>query len=100
MQTGNSLIRGGNALFGLKGKLQLGDLSITSVLSKHEGDSQTQVITGGAQEKDISIRPADYKYDQDFFLDFYTREVYEGDVSESRQLAQPLQRSELGVWVC
>src|SRR5699024_6329848 len=99
MQTGNSLIRGGNALFGLKGKLQLGDLSITSVLSKHEGDSQTQVITGGAQEKDISIRPADYKYDQYFFLDFYTRQEYERNVSDPQHLGQAFQLIEINVWV-
>ena len=73
MQTGNSLIRGGNALFGVKSVAQIGSLQLTSVLSQQEGEGKTETITGGAQEQDISIRPGDYESDRHFFLDFFTR---------------------------
>lgn len=99
MQTGNSLIRGGNALFGVKSVAQVGSLKLTSVLSQQEGEGKTETITGGAQEQNISIRPGDYEADRHFFLDFFTRQEFEGNVSNPQQQGQALQLTELNVWV-
>lgn len=99
MQTGNSLIRGGSALFGVKSIVQLGSLELTSVLSQQEGEEQTETITGGSQEKEIDIRPIDYEDDRHFFLDFFTRQEYEDNVSNPQQLGQALQLTEVNVWV-
>ncbi len=99
MQTGNSLIRGGSALFGVKSVAQIGSLKLTSVLSQQEGDSKTETITGGAQEQEISIRPGDYESDKHFFLDFFTRQEFEDNVSNPQQQGQALQLTEVNVWV-
>lgn len=99
METGNSLIRGGNALFGVKSVAQLGSLKLTSVLSQQEGQGKTETITGGAQEQKISIRPTDYEADRHFFLDFYTRQEFENNVSNPQQTGQALQLTEIKVWV-
>lgn len=99
MQTGNSLIRGGSALFGIKSIAQIGSLKLTSVLSQQEGEGKTETITGGAQEREISIRPGDYEYDRHFFLDFYTRQQFEENVSNPQQQGQALQLTEVNVWV-
>ena len=99
MQTGNSLIRGGSALFGVKSVAQIGSLKLTSVLSQQEGDSKTETITGGAQEQEISIRPGDYESDKHFFLDFFTRQEFEENVSNPQQQGQALQLTEVNVWV-
>ncbi len=99
MQTGNSLIRGGSALFGVKSMAQIGSLKLTSVLSQQEGDSKTETITGGAQEQKISIRPGDYESDKHFFLDFFTRQEFEDNVSNPQQQGQALQLTEVNVWV-
>jgi len=99
METGNSLIRGGNALFGVKSVAQLGSLRFTSVLSQQEGQGITQTITGGAQEQQISIQPADYEYDRHYFLDFFTRQEFETNMSNPQQLGQALQLSEIRVWI-
>jgi len=99
MQTGNSLIRGGNALFGVKSVAQLGSLKLTSVLSQQEGEGKTETITGGSQEQNISIRPGDYESDRHFFLDFYTRQEFENNVSNPQQTGQALQLTEVNVWV-
>ncbi len=88
METGNSLIRGGNALFGVKSIAQLGSLRLTSVLSQQEGEGRTETITGGAQEQEISIRPTDYEADRHFFMDFFTRQEYENNVSNPQQTGQ------------
>lgn len=99
MQTGNSLIRGGNALFGIKSIVQLGSLKFTSVLSQQEGEGRTETITGGAQEKELDLRPVDYEDDRHFFMDYFTRQEFEENVSNPQQLGQALQLSEVNVWV-
>ncbi|MFH5884969.1 cell surface protein SprA [Halalkalibaculum sp. DA3122] len=99
METGNTLIRGGSSLFGVKSVAQLGALEVTSVLSQQEGQGNTQTITGGAQEQEISIRPANYEDDTHFFLDFYTRQQFEQNMSNPQQLGQALQLSEVKVWM-
>ncbi len=99
METGNSLIRGGNALFGVKSVAQLGSLRLTSVLSQQEGEGRTETITGGAQEQEISIRPTDYEADRHFFMDFFTRQEFENNVSNPQQTGQALQLTEINVWV-
>ena len=99
METGNSLIRGGSALFGVKSIAQIGSLRFTSVLSQQNGESNTQTITGGAREQQISLRPGDYEYDQNFYLDFFTRQQFEQNMSNPQQLGEALQLSEVNVWV-
>lgn len=99
METGNSLIRGGSALFGVKSVAQIGSLRLTSVLSQQNGESNTQIIIGGAREQQISLRPGDYENDRNFFLDFYTRQQFEQNMSNPQQLGEALQLSEVNVWV-
>ncbi len=99
IQTGNTLIRGGSALFGIKGVAQLGALRITTILSQQKGQRNTQVITGGATEQAIRLRPADYQYDQNFFLAFYTRQQFEGNMSDPQNIGQALQLIEVNVWI-
>ena len=99
IETGNSLIRGGSALFGVKGVAQVGSLRLTSVLSQQNGESNTQTVIGGAQEQRIRIRPGDYENDRHFFLDFFTRQQFEQNMSNPQQLGEALQLSEVNVWV-
>lgn len=99
METGNSLIRGGSALFGIKSIAQIGSLRLTSVVSQQEGEGQTETLTGGAQERQLSIRPADYENDRHFFLDFYNRQQFEQNMSNPQQLGQAYQLSEINVWI-
>ncbi len=98
IETGNTLIRGGSALFGIKGVAQLGALRITSILSQQKGRRNSQVITGGATEQAIKLRPADYEYDQNFFLAFYTRQQFEENMSDPQNIGQALQLIEVNVW--
>lgn len=49
MTTGNSLINGGMALFGIKADLQFGKLRVNTVLSQQESESKTVTSRGGVQ---------------------------------------------------
>lgn len=99
METGNSLIRGGSSLFGIKSVAQLGSLELTSVLSQQQGEDQTETVSGGSQEQELSIRPADYENDRHFFLDFYNRQEFEENMSNPQQLGEAYQISDIEVWV-
>ncbi|MEX0680896.1 MAG: cell surface protein SprA [Balneolales bacterium] len=82
MQTGNSLISGGSALFGIKSEAKFGPLSLTSVISQREGQGNSQTVTGGAQESSFSIQPSSYENDRHFFLDFYAWQEFEESMSD------------------
>ncbi len=99
MSTGNSLIRGSGALFGVKSVAELGSFRLTSVLSQQDGESNVETIRGGSQEQPIRIRPADYSDDRHFFLDYYTRQEYETSMANPQQLSQTLQIADAEVWV-
>lgn len=99
METGNSLIRGGSSLFGIKSIAELGPLKLTTVVSQQKGESETQTITGGSQETPISIRPAQYQNNRHFFIDFYNRQQYEDNLSDPQQLGQSYQIADIKVWI-
>ncbi len=82
METGNSLIRGGGALFGIKSQAKVGPLKVTTVLSQQQGKGNTQTITGGSQEQPININPADYEDNRHFFVDFYSLENFQSAISD------------------
>ena len=99
IETGNSLIRGGGALFGVKTVAELGALRLSTVLSQQDGEGQTKTITGGSQEQEFNIRPADYQNKQHFFLDFFTRQQFEENMANPQQLGEALSLTELNVWI-
>ena len=99
MQTGNSLIRGGSALFGIKSEAKFGPLSLTTVISQQEGQGNTQTITGGSQDSRFEIRPASYDNDRHFFLDFYARQEFEDAMSDPITATQMFQILEVDVYV-
>ncbi len=98
MNTGNNLIRGSGALFGIKSIAEFGPLRITSVISQQDGESNVETISGGSQEQPILVKPADYDDDRHFFLDFYTRQEFENSLSNPQQLSQTLQIADVEVW--
>ncbi len=99
METGNSLVSGGKSLFGIKAVSELGPLKVTSVVSQQEGKSNSQRITGGSQETEIDLSPADYEDGRHFFLDFYNRNEFEQALADPQNIIQPYQVSELYVYV-
>lgn len=99
LNTGNSLVRGSGALFGIKSVAELGSLRLTSVVSQQDGESNVETISGGSQERQIEIRPAEYSDDQHFFMDFYTRQQFESSMANPQQLSQTLQIADVELWV-
>lgn len=99
MNTGNSLIRGSGALFGIKSVAEIGSFRFTSVVSQQDGESNVETIRGGSQERVIQLRPADYSDDRHFFVDFFTRQQFENSMANPQQLSQTLQIADVEVWL-
>ncbi|WP_233993631.1 cell surface protein SprA [Salinibacter altiplanensis] len=73
MQTPSQLINGGQSLFGIKSEFQFGNLSLTTIASQQEGQSNSLSIEGGAQETKFDLTPTDYDENRHFFLGYYFR---------------------------
>src|SRR5690625_8024181 len=99
MNTGNSLIRGSGALFGIKSVAELGSLRLNSIVSPQDGESNVETLRGGSKEREIQIRPADYSDDRHFFLDFYTRQEFASSMADAQQHSQTRQIAEVEVCV-
>ena len=99
METGNSLIRGGGALFGIKSVAELGNLRLTTVVSQQQGQGNSQTISGGSQELPILLRPASYDHNRHYFLDFYNRQEFENLMSNPQQIGQAYQIAEFELYL-
>ena len=77
MPVKNSLLRGAQSLFGLKTELQFGRLSITGILSRQQGKSESIKIDNGFQGREFEIIASKYDRNRHYFLGHFFRENYE-----------------------
>ena len=77
MPVKNSLLRGAQSLFGLKTQLQFGNLSITGILSRQQGKSESIKIDNGFQGREFEILGSNYDRNRHFFLGHFFRDNYE-----------------------
>ncbi len=71
-----SLVGGGQALFGIKAKMQTGPLTLTSLLSQKKGQTRELVVSGGSQENKFDILPQSYSRAY-YFIDTVYRQYWE-----------------------
>lgn len=77
MPLNNTLIKGGQNLFGIKARMQFGRLSLTTLLSNQRGKTKSLTIRNGAQFRDYSLSASDYDDQRHFFLSHDFRERFE-----------------------
>jgi cell surface protein SprA len=71
-----SLAGGGQALFGIKAKLQTGPLTLTTLLSQKKGQTKELSLSGGSRQDTIDIYP--YAYSRNYyFVDTLYRKYWE-----------------------
>ncbi len=75
MQT-PSLMGGGQALFGIKAKLQAGPLTLTTLLSQKKGQTKELSMSGGASSTENIIRLHEYSR-RHFFVDTLYQNLFE-----------------------
>ncbi|MGV3590014.1 MAG: cell surface protein SprA [Adhaeribacter sp.] len=72
----NSLITGGQNLFGIKAQLQFGRLAVTAIASNVRGRTDEINIENGSQNRNFEIRASQYERDRHFFLSHFFRDRY------------------------
>lgn len=77
MPVANSLMTGGQALFGVKTQLQFGKLYVTGVVSRQQGQSEVLTLEQGFEGKEFEVVASDYDENRHFFLGHFFRENYE-----------------------
>ena len=77
MNTSNSLINGGAALFGMKADLQFGKLRVNALFAQQESESKTVSSKGGVQTKPFEIKVDEYDENRHFFLGHYFYDNYD-----------------------
>ncbi|GAB3233286.1 cell surface protein SprA [Hymenobacter seoulensis] len=73
----NSLITGGQNLFGIKTQLQFGRLGITAVASTLRGQADEVRIQNGGQSRQFELKASQYERDRHYFLSQAFRDRYD-----------------------
>ena len=73
----NSLVQGGQNLFGVKTQLQFGRLGVTAVAATVRGTADEVRIQNGAQSRQYEIKASQYERDRHFFLSQFFRDRYD-----------------------
>lgn len=99
LQTNNSLIRGGAALFGIKTDLQFGKLRVRGLLAQQESESRTISSKGGSQMNDFEITIDSYDENRHYFLAHYFRDTYDKAMAKLPYIASGISISRVEVWI-
>ncbi|MFH1160257.1 MAG: cell surface protein SprA [bacterium] len=76
MPLSSTLIRGTEALFGIKTKLRFGRTTVTALYSQQESETKNITVQGNAQTTEFIIRADEYEENRHFFLAQYFRDHY------------------------
>ena len=99
MPIANSLIQGGQNLFGFKTQLQFGRLYATVLAASQRGSSESIEIDGGVQRNEFEIRASDYDENRHFFLGQFFRNNYESWNRSIPSIISGLQVSRIEIYV-
>ncbi|MDR2627478.1 MAG: cell surface protein SprA, partial [Dysgonamonadaceae bacterium] len=99
MNTSNSLIRGGAALFGIKTELQFGKLRVGAIISQQESESKSVSSKGGVQTTPFEFSADQYDENRHFFLAHYFRDHYDEALSTLPFIKSAVTINRMEVWV-
>ena len=99
MNTSNSLIRGGAALFGIKTELQFGKFNVGAVFSQQKAESNTVSARGKEQTTPFEIKADAYEENRHFFLAQYFRDNYDRAMRTLPRPTSGVKITRLEVWV-
>lgn len=95
----NSLMTGGQSLFGIKTQLQFGKLYVTALASRQQGKSQSKSFQFGAEGQPFSLRAADYDERRHFFLSHFFRDNYQNWLRDIPQVTSGVNITRVEVYV-
>ena len=99
LPTGGSLITGAQSLFGLKGKFQFGNTTVTTVMAEQRSQGQSLNIQGGGTTQEFSIEADNYEANRHFFMSHYFRDHYEDWLKTLPVIQSPIQITKVEIWL-
>ncbi len=99
MPISNSLITGGQNLFGLKTQLQFGKLMITSVFSQQKGETSVVQMENGAQKQEYELSVEKYEANRHFFLSKYFYDNYDKALAHLPVVKSGVTITKIEVWI-
>ena len=99
MPISNTLITGGQDLFGVKAEMQFGKLSVVSVLSQQKGETSVVTLENGAQESEFEISAGEYEANRHFFLSKYFYDSYDDALDNLPVINSSVTINKIEVWV-
>lgn len=94
-----SLITGSQSLFGIKTEMQFGRLTVTSIFSQQQGQSESIEVEGGAVSNEFEIRADEYDSNKHFFLTQYFRDIYDQALKNTPVINSGINVTKIEVWV-
>ena len=95
----SQLIRGSQALFGVKTNLKFGRLKVQAVISQQNSDAQQVTSEGGAQMTKYEVTADHYDENKHFFLGYYFRDRFETAMSTLPYASSGVTINRIEVWV-
>ena len=95
----SQLIRGSQALFGVKTNLKFGRLRVQAVVSQQNSDAQQVSSEGGAQMTKFELSADRYDENRHFFLGYYFRDRFEQAMSTLPYASSGVTINRIEVWV-
>ncbi|WP_171596877.1 cell surface protein SprA [Marinifilum caeruleilacunae] len=99
MPISNTLITGGQNLFGVKTQMQFGKLSVTSVFSQQKGETSVIQMENGAQKNEFEISVDQYEANRHFFLSKYFYDTYDKALENLPVINSAVSINKVEVWV-
>jgi cell surface protein SprA len=98
MPLNTTLIRGTEALFGIKTKWKFGKLEVTSIFSQQRSQSQHITVQQGSQQQTFKLSPADYEANKHYFLAQYFRDNYDKALANIPIISSNITITKIEVW--
>ncbi|MDE5419360.1 cell surface protein SprA [Labilibaculum sp. DW002] len=99
MPISNTLITGGQNLFGVKAQLQFGKLSVTSIFSQQKGETSVVEMENGAQKNEFEISVDQYEANRHFFLSKYFYDHYDESLRNLPVINSGISINKVEVWI-
>jgi cell surface protein SprA len=99
MNTSNSLIRGGAALFGIKTELQFGKLTVGAIFSQQESQSRSIASKGNVQVTPFELTVDNYDENAHFLIGHYFYRNYDDALSKLPYIKSGVKINRIEVWV-
>ncbi|RRG20301.1 cell surface protein SprA [Ancylomarina euxinus] len=99
MPISNTLITGGQNLFGVKTEMQFGKLSVASVFSQQKGETKVVNMENGAQKSEFEVSADKYEANRHFFLSKYFYDNYDQAMAKLPVVSSAVTINKIEVWI-